>query len=88
MRIPYPHSGSDRYLDCSIDLARRRVQSYQAELVGTNSSGDFGARGNILYQNWNLFRGAEVLNLRLTGAIEGPDKPERIINITPCTNRG
>jgi outer membrane protein assembly factor BamA len=65
-----PESGTDRFLDCSIDLARRRVQSYQAELVGTNSSGDLGARGNIMYQNWNLFRGAEVLNLRLTGAIE------------------
>jgi outer membrane protein assembly factor BamA len=65
-----PVYGIDRYLDCSIELARRRVQSYQAELVGTNSSGDLGARGNILYQNWNLFRGAEVLNLRLTGAIE------------------
>jgi outer membrane protein assembly factor BamA len=63
-------AGDDKYLDCSIELARRRVQSYQAELVGTNSSGDIGARGNILYQNWNLFRGAEVLNLRITGAIE------------------
>jgi hypothetical protein len=66
-----PAYGNDRYLDCSMDLARRRVQSYQAELVGTNSSGDFGARGNIVYQNWNLFRGAEILNLRITGAIEG-----------------
>jgi outer membrane protein assembly factor BamA len=65
-----PATGNDRFLDCSMDLARRRVQSYQAELVGTNSSGDLGARGNILYQNWNLFRGAEVLNLRITGAIE------------------
>ena len=63
-------TGSEKYLDCSIELARRRVQSYQAELVGTNSSGDIGARGNILYQNWNLFRGAEVLNFRITGAIE------------------
>ena len=63
-------AGEDKYLDCSMELSRRKVQSYQAELVGTNSSGDIGARGNILYQNWNLFRGAEVLNLRLTGAIE------------------
>ncbi len=63
-------AGGDKYLDCSMELARRKVQSYQTELVGTNSSGDIGARGNILYQNYNLFRGAEVLNLRLTGAIE------------------
>lgn len=63
-------TGRGNYLDCNIELARKRVQSYQAELVGTNSSGDLGARGNILYQNWNLFRGAEVLNFRITGAIE------------------
>ncbi|MBN2762468.1 MAG: BamA/TamA family outer membrane protein, partial [Bacteroidales bacterium] len=63
-------AGEDKHMDCIIELARRKVQSYQAELVGTNSSGDIGARGNLLYQNWNLFRGAEVLNLRLTGALE------------------
>jgi hypothetical protein len=61
---------NEGYLDCYMELTRRKVQSYQAEIVGTNSSGDIGARGNLLYQNWNLFRGAEILNLRITGAIE------------------
>ncbi|UCH15395.1 MAG: BamA/TamA family outer membrane protein, partial [Bacteroidales bacterium] len=57
-------------LDCNIELTKRKLQSYQFEIVGTNSSGDFGARGNLLYNNWNLFRGAEVFNLKLTGAYE------------------
>jgi outer membrane protein assembly factor BamA len=71
---------NERYLDCYMELARRKVQSYQAEIVGTNSSGDFGARGNILYQNWNLFRGAEILNLRVTGAIELLKKRFELLN--------
>jgi outer membrane protein assembly factor BamA len=62
--------GSDRYLDCHIELTQKKLQSYQTEIVGTNSAGDLGIRGNLLYQNLNLFRGAEVFNMRITGAIE------------------
>jgi outer membrane protein assembly factor BamA len=61
---------TDYLLDCNIELTKRKIQSYQFEIVGTNSSGDFGARGNLLYNNWNLFRGAEVFNFKLTGAYE------------------
>ena len=39
-------------------------------MEGTNSSGNFGASVNLLYQNRNLFRRAEVLNLKLKGAYE------------------
>jgi hypothetical protein len=59
-----------RFLDCNIELTRKKVQSYQTELAGTNSGGDLGIRGNLSYQNLNLFRGAEVFNMRFTGAIE------------------
>ncbi len=60
----------DYLIDCNIELTKRKVQSYQFEIVGTNSSGDFGIRGNLLYNNWNLLRGAETFNLKLTGAYE------------------
>jgi len=60
----------DRILDSRIELTRKKVQSYQTELAGTNSGGDLGVRGNLSYQNLNLLRGAEVLNMRFTGAIE------------------
>jgi outer membrane protein assembly factor BamA len=63
-------AGSDDYLDCRIEMTQKKVQSYQAEVAGTNSAGDLGIRGNITYQNLNLFKGAEVFNLRLTGAVE------------------
>jgi outer membrane protein assembly factor BamA len=62
--------GRDRMLDCRIELTRKKVQAYQAEIAGTNSAGDLGVRGNISYQNLNLFRGAEIFNIKFTGAIE------------------
>jgi len=57
-------------LNCYINLTRRKVHSIQSEVVGTNSYGDLGVRTNITYQNYNLFRNAEVLNVRFTGAFE------------------
>jgi outer membrane protein assembly factor BamA len=63
-------SGVDKTLDCRIELTRKKSQSYQTEIAGTNSAGDFGLRGNLLYQNLNLLGGAEILNMRFTGAIE------------------
>jgi outer membrane protein assembly factor BamA len=66
--------GSDKYLDCRIELTQKKLQSYQTEIAGTNSTGDLGVRGNLLYQNLNLFRGAEVFNMKITGAIESLEK--------------
>jgi outer membrane protein assembly factor BamA len=57
-------------LDCHIELTQKKIQSYQIEPVGTITDGDMGVRGNLLYQNLNLFRGAEIFNLGFTGAIE------------------
>lgn len=64
------NTNNDYLIDCNIELTKRDVQSYQFQIVGTNSSGDFGARGNLLYHNWNLFRGAETFDLKFTGAYE------------------
>jgi hypothetical protein len=61
---------TEKLLDCRIELTRKKVQSYQTEIAGTNSGGDLGIRGNLSYQNLNLLRGAEVFNMRITGALE------------------
>ncbi len=63
-------TGRNKHLDAHIDLSQKKLQSYQTEIVGTNSAGDLGVRGNLFYQNMNLLRGAEVFNMKLTGAIE------------------
>ncbi|MBN2610899.1 MAG: BamA/TamA family outer membrane protein [Bacteroidales bacterium] len=57
-------------LNCTIELTQKKTQSYQQEIVGTNSNGDLGVRYNLLYQNLNLLRGAETFNFKLTAAFE------------------
>ena len=57
-------------LDCYIYLAPFHRQSTTFEIEGTSSSGYVGAAGNIMYQNKNLFRGAEILDIKFTGALQ------------------
>ncbi len=66
-KIEADHTGE---LDCNIMLTPQTLQSYTVELEGTNSSGNIGAAGNLIYQHRNLFRGAENFDLRIKGALE------------------
>jgi outer membrane protein assembly factor BamA len=58
------------YLNALINLTRRPVQSFSIETEGTTSGGKLGLAGNLVYQNLNIFKGAEVLTLKLTGGVE------------------
>lgn len=62
--------GERPVLDCDIKLLPATKQSYTFEIEGTNSGGNIGVAGNIIYQHRNLFRGSEQFDLRFTGAIE------------------
>lgn len=57
-------------LDCVIQLTPMSKQSFSVELEGTNSGGNLGGALNFIYQNKNLFHGAEQFNLKLKGAYE------------------
>lgn len=57
-------------LNCTIQLTPISRQSFSVELEGTNSGGNLGGALNLIYQNKNLFRGAEQFNMKLTGAYE------------------
>lgn len=57
-------------LECNIQLTPSDRQSYTAELQGTNTSGNIGATGNLKYQHKNLFKGGEILNLKLSLTLE------------------
>jgi len=57
-------------LDCHIQITPNKLQSYAIELEGTNSSGNFGASVNLVYQHRNLIKRAEVLNMKLKYAFE------------------
>lgn len=60
----------ERLMDCEILLTPATRQSFTVELEGTNSAGNIGAAGNLIYQHRNLFRGAETFDLRFKGALE------------------
>lgn len=58
------------WLDCHIQLSRTQVHGLSVETEATNTGGDLGISGNVVYQNRNLLRGGEVLRVRLRGAAE------------------
>lgn len=57
-------------LDAWIQLTPFNMQSYTVEMEGTNSSGDFGFGGNLIYQHRNFFGGAEIVDFKVKGALE------------------
>ena len=71
--IPYINltlPDESQVLDCSIQLTPMSKQSFAVELEGTNSGGNLGGALNFIYQNKNLFHGADQFNLKLKGAYE------------------
>jgi outer membrane protein assembly factor BamA len=68
--INFKQNGRE-YLDCYITLSPIPKQSFTLETEVTNTgNGNPGVAGSIVYQNRNLFKGAEVLELRLKGGFE------------------
>jgi hypothetical protein len=86
---PGPVSGvsSDTlgFLDTRIQLTRSPSNAFTVEAEGLNSSGNLGVAGNLVFHNRNVFRGAEILNLRLKGALEvsGERFEEEVIQRLP-----
>lgn len=61
------------YLNCNILLTKHYLQSYTVEFEGTNSYGNIGVGGNLLYQHKSLFGGAEITDFKINGSIEALD---------------
>ncbi|MBI5011079.1 MAG: hypothetical protein HZB98_15800, partial [Bacteroidia bacterium] len=59
-----------RLIDCTIHLTLLSKQSYKVELEGTHSGGNLGGALNLIYQNKNLFHGAELFSMKLKAAYE------------------
>jgi len=60
-------------LDCRIQLAVSIFQSYQTEVEMTHSAG-LGAAGSLTYQHKNLFKGAEIFDLKTNAETEALNK--------------
>ncbi|MCK9616642.1 MAG: BamA/TamA family outer membrane protein [Lentimicrobiaceae bacterium] len=58
------------WLDCHIQLTRNPLQRTSYGTEGTNKGGYLGITGYSTYQNINIFRGSEILNLKLKGSLE------------------
>ncbi len=56
-------------LDCYIVCQPIVKQAINIETEGTNTSGNLGVDGSILYQNRNLLKGAELIEFSLNGAL-------------------
>jgi outer membrane protein assembly factor BamA len=56
-------------LDCYIVCQPVVKQSITIETEGTNTSGNLGIAGSLVFQNKNAFRGAELVELKLKGSI-------------------
>ncbi len=65
-----PFARDTNWLDCYIRLAPLNKQSTSFDIEGTNTSGNFGVAGNVTYMHRNLFRGAEIFELKFRGAFE------------------
>lgn len=60
----------ERYLDCVIQLTPLKRQSYNLFTEGTNTGGNLGVGGNLVYSHRNLFRGGENFTVSLRGALK------------------
>lgn len=67
---------ANRGLICDIRLSPAKLNAFSIETEGTNSAGDLGIAGNLVYENRNLFHGAETFNVRLKGAMEVQRVPD------------
>lgn len=57
-------------LECYIMYERNKRRTVGFELEGTNTAGDLGAAAALTFSDRNLFKGSELLSLRLFGAYE------------------
>ena len=69
-------------LDCYIVCQPLVKQALTVETEGTNTSGNLGIAGSLVFQNKNAFRGAELVELKLKGSLTA----QKQFNTTQTTN--
>ncbi|MGZ4036701.1 MAG: translocation and assembly module lipoprotein TamL, partial [Bacteroidia bacterium] len=78
-------------LDCYIICTPLVKQSVTFETEATNTSGNLGIAGNLLFQNKNFFKGAELVELKLNGSVAAQKQfkstsQDNINNVNDVTN--
>ncbi len=67
--LKYQPLKDSNFVDCYIQLMPRVKHDVGTELELTNTGGDGGIQGNISYNNYNQFKGAEKFQLKITGGL-------------------
>ena len=62
--------GDSMYLNTYVMLTKNKDKAVSFEVEGTNSAGDLGAAAAVSFQHRNIFRGSEILMVKLRGAYE------------------
>ncbi len=70
VEVPRDGSQHEYLLDVYIQLSPSAKQEYKYESELTHNGGNLGVAGSVTYQNKNLFKGAESLELKLSGGLE------------------
>jgi len=69
-RLALHASNEKDLLDCHVELSRAPAQSFSVTTDGTNSGGAFGVQASLGYQNRNIFRGAQLFRINLSGSLQ------------------
>lgn len=69
VNIVFKPAGGDQ-LDCFVQLSPVKKQAFTFETTGTNTGGNKGVDIGFVYQNRNLFKGAEVFDFKIKTALE------------------
>jgi hypothetical protein len=72
----YQESTADSLINCVVQLTPSVYQNYSVNFETTNTQGNLGVGGSVNYQHKNLFKGAEVLNIKVSGSLQRQTKTE------------
>lgn len=68
--VPLVNETDSHKLDVNIQLTPMDQRDITLEAEATNTGGNLGLAGSIGYRNKNLFRNAEILDVKIKGALE------------------
>jgi outer membrane protein assembly factor BamA len=68
--VPRDENQKKFLLDANIQLSPLDKEEFKIESEATNNGGNLGLAGSVNYQNRNLFKGAETIELKIAGGLE------------------
>ena len=66
----FSEPNNDTVINCIVQLTPSVYQNYSVNFETTNTQGNLGVGGYVNYQNKNIFRGAEIFNVKLWGSLQ------------------